>query len=186
MCLWVATVLEVVFQCRLQLSEFGQWHSSVGQFQLSFSSVPCNIRRVTQWYPSVHGVNQWYSSGIPVYTRPASVHWLGVRVIACWLLVTKILSDPIKGAESCGYFLSLTSKYGLCFIRTVICFVENRVMQGRYIIISTYFQPTKRRIYHVFYKMEYRPGTTSSRMTAACDYYRHCVRKNVATPKSIV
>ena len=28
----------MVFQCRLQWSEFLQWHSSVGQFQLSFSS----------------------------------------------------------------------------------------------------------------------------------------------------
>ena len=32
-----------------------------------------------QWYPSVHWVNQWHSSGIPVYTGPASVHWLRVR-----------------------------------------------------------------------------------------------------------
>ena len=28
----------VVFQCKQKLSKFLQWHSSVGQFQLSFSS----------------------------------------------------------------------------------------------------------------------------------------------------
>ena len=31
-----------------------------------------SICRATQWYPSVHWVNQWYSSRIPVYTGPAS------------------------------------------------------------------------------------------------------------------
>ena len=54
-----------------------------GLFQLSFSSgvavYPASIRWVAQWYPSVHWVNQWHSSGIPVYTGPASVHWLRVR-----------------------------------------------------------------------------------------------------------
>ena len=33
-----------------------------------------------QWCSSVHWVNQWHSSGIAVYTGPASVHWLRVRV----------------------------------------------------------------------------------------------------------
>ena len=54
-----------------------------GLFQLSFSSgvavYPASFRWVAQWYPSVHWVNQWHSSGIPVYTGPASVHWLRVR-----------------------------------------------------------------------------------------------------------
>ena len=56
-----------------------------GLFQLSFSSgvpvYPASIRLVAQWYPSVHWVNQWHCSGIPVYTGPASVHWLRVRVV---------------------------------------------------------------------------------------------------------
>ena len=66
-------------------TKFLQWHSSVGLFQLSFSSgvpvYPASIRWVAQWYPSVHWVNQWHSSGIPVYTGPASVHWLRVREV---------------------------------------------------------------------------------------------------------
>ena len=65
------------------LTKFIQYNFSVGLFQLSFSSgapvYPASNRWVTQWYPSVHWVNQWYSSGIPVYTGPASVHWLRVR-----------------------------------------------------------------------------------------------------------
>ena len=56
-----------------------------GLFQLSFSSgvpvYPASIRWVAQWYPSVHWVNQWYSNGIPVYTGPASVHWLRIREV---------------------------------------------------------------------------------------------------------
>ena len=69
---WAAKVRvsPVAFQCWL--------------FQLSFSSgVPvytASIRWVAQWYPSVHSINQWHSSGIPVYTGPASVHWLRVGV----------------------------------------------------------------------------------------------------------
>ena len=77
------TVPPVVFQCRLQKLEFIQWHSSVGLFQLSFSNgvpaYPASIHWVAQWYPSVHWFNQWHSSAIPVYTGPASVHWLRVR-----------------------------------------------------------------------------------------------------------
>ena len=80
---WAVTVSPVVFQCRLQKLEFLQWHSSVWLFQLSFSSgvpvYPASIRWVAQRYPSVYWVNQWYSSGFPVYTGPASVHWLRVR-----------------------------------------------------------------------------------------------------------
>ena len=73
--MWAVTVPPVVFQCRLQKfraspmasqcgadsTKFLQWHSSVGLFQLNFL------------------VNQWHSSGIPVYTGAASVHWLRVR-----------------------------------------------------------------------------------------------------------
>ena len=102
MCVWAVAVSPVVFQCRLQklvspvasqcdavLTKFLQWHSIVGQFQLSFSSgvpvYPASIRWVAQWYPSVHWVNHWHSSGIPVYTGPASVHWLRVRDVSHWL-----------------------------------------------------------------------------------------------------
>ena len=55
----------------------------MGLFQLSFSCgvpvFPASIRWVALWDPSVHWVNQWHSSGIPVYTGPASVHRIGVR-----------------------------------------------------------------------------------------------------------
>ena len=96
---WAVTVPPVVSQCRLQKLEFLQWHSSVGHFQtkilqwhssvglfqISFSSGvpvhPASIRRVAQWYPRVHWVNQWHSSGIPMYTGPASVHWLRVQEV---------------------------------------------------------------------------------------------------------
>ena len=74
----------MAFQCGADSAKFLQWHSNVGLFQLSFSSgvpvYPASIRWVAQWYPSVHWVNRWHSSGIPVYTEPASVHWLRVRV----------------------------------------------------------------------------------------------------------
>ena len=54
------------------LSQSLRWCSSVGcKYSLGRPVV-------SQWYPSVHWVNQWHSSGIPVYTRPASVHWLMV------------------------------------------------------------------------------------------------------------
>ena len=53
-----------------------------GSFNKVFSSgVPvyiASIRMVAQRYPSVHRVNQWHSSAIPVYIGPASVHWLRV------------------------------------------------------------------------------------------------------------
>ena len=71
--------------CIAEQSEFLQWHSSLGQFQLSFSCgvpvYPANTRWVTQLYPSVHWVNQWHSRGIPMYTGPASVHWLRVMAM---------------------------------------------------------------------------------------------------------
>ena len=73
----------VASQCGAVLTKFLHWHFSVGLFQLSFSSgvpvYPASNGCVAQWYPSVHWVNQWHSSGIPVYTGPASVHWLKVR-----------------------------------------------------------------------------------------------------------
>ena len=97
--MWAATVPPVVFQCRLQNLEFLQWHSSVGLFQLSFSSgvpvYPASIWLVAQWYPSVHWVNQWHSNSIPVYTGPASVHWLRVRVISIAHGTTRIHAIPI-------------------------------------------------------------------------------------------
>ena len=66
----------VVFQCRQKLLKFLPWHSSVGQFQLSFSRgvpvYPANICWVAQWYPSVHWVNQWHSS----------VHWTSQCTLA--------------------------------------------------------------------------------------------------------
>ena len=90
---WTVTVPPVVFQCRLQKLEFLQWHSSVGLFQLSFSFgvpvYPASIHLTAQWYPSVHWVNQWHSSGIPLYTGPASVHWLRVRddiLLSIWCI----------------------------------------------------------------------------------------------------
>ena len=71
----------------------------MGLLQLSFSSgvpgYPASIRWVAQWYPSVHWVNQLHSSGIPLYTGPASVHWLRVRVwIKLFVTRTQIPSCP--------------------------------------------------------------------------------------------
>ena len=57
----------VAFQCGAVSTKYFHWCSSVP-----------NIRSVAQWYPSV---NQWYSNGITVYTGPASVHWLRIKVI---------------------------------------------------------------------------------------------------------
>ena len=74
-CVWAVTIPPVEFQCRLQVRVF-QWHSSVGQFQLSFfqwcSSVPCKyslccpvVSQCTlgqpvafQWHSSVHWTSQ--------------------------------------------------------------------------------------------------------------------------------
>ena len=77
-CVWAVTVPPVVFQCRLQRLEFLQWHPSVGQIQLRFSSgIPmwgcfnhfffplvfqCILQVFAGW-PSVHWVNQWHSTG---------------------------------------------------------------------------------------------------------------------------
>ena len=61
-------VSPVASQCGADSTKFLQWHSSVGLFQLSFSSgIP---------------VYTGSTSGIPVYTGPASVHWLRVRVVS--------------------------------------------------------------------------------------------------------
>ena len=63
-------------QCGPDSTKFLQWHSSVGLFQISFSSGvpvhPASIRWVAQWYPSVHWVNQWHSS----------VHWTSQCTLA--------------------------------------------------------------------------------------------------------
>ena len=67
----------VGFQCMLQWSEFLQWHSSVGQFQLSFSSgVPV--------YPALFARSP---SGIPlgqpvVFRWHSSVHWTSQFTLA--------------------------------------------------------------------------------------------------------
>ena len=78
-------VCPVESQCGAVSTKFIKWHSSVGLFQLSFSSgvpvYPASIRSAAQPYPSVHWVNQWHSNGIPVYTGPTSVHWLRVRKV---------------------------------------------------------------------------------------------------------
>ena len=82
---WAAKVRvsPVAFHYGAVSAKFLQWHSSVVLSQLSFSNgvpvYPASIRWVAQRYPSVHWVNQWHSSGISVYTGPASVHWLRIR-----------------------------------------------------------------------------------------------------------
>ena len=99
-------------QCGAGSTKFLQWHSSVGLFQLSFSSgvpvYPACIRWVAQWYPSVHWVNQWHSSGIPVYTGPASVHWLRVRD-------TRVVSTKCTPGFACCAFSDTT----------LVCFIVN-------------------------------------------------------------
>ena len=51
-------VSPVASKCGAFSTKFRQWHSSVGLFQLSFSSgvpvYPASIRWVAQWYPCVH------------------------------------------------------------------------------------------------------------------------------------
>ena len=70
-----------------------------GLFQLSFSNgvpvYPASILWVAQWYPSVHWINQRYSSGIPVYTWPASVHWLWVRGLFANALCNTLVQYPV-------------------------------------------------------------------------------------------
>ena len=90
---WTVTVPPVVFQCRLQKLRVSPVAFQFGLFQLSFSSGvpvnPANIRLVAQWFPGVRWVNQWNSSGIPVYTGPASVHWLRVRELLTYLWINE-------------------------------------------------------------------------------------------------
>ena len=67
-CAWVCKLLQSLQWCSSVgcKSKFPQWHSSVGQFQLKFSSgvlvYPASIRWVTQWYSNVHWAIQWHSS----------------------------------------------------------------------------------------------------------------------------
>ena len=99
MCLgvWAVTVPLVVFQCRLQQSECLQWHSSVGQFQLSFCRdvpvYPASIRWVTQWYPSVHWVIQWHSS---VHWTSQSTQAQGKGKLACCSKVDLSLGPNLR------------------------------------------------------------------------------------------
>ena len=92
-------------------TKFLQWHSSVGLFQLSFSSgvlvYPASIPWVSQWYPSVHWVNQWHSSGILVYTGPASVP---IDIMAAY----------------CEIFQCLPNKLPYSNKRTMVIFDKNR------------------------------------------------------------
>ena len=91
-------------QCGAVSAKFLQWHPSVGLFQLSFSNgvpvYPGSIRWVAQRYPSVHWVNQWHSSSIPVYTGPASVHWLRVSEVLIVLDTeqAKVMGKPSRYA----------------------------------------------------------------------------------------
>ena len=108
-------VSPVASQCGANSTKFLQLHSSVRLFQLSFfSGVPvcaASIRWVAQWYPNIHWVNQWHPSGIPVYTKPASVHWLRVRTCkghySTWL---KRSHGFLKEAFKCA--LSITAMVG--------------------------------------------------------------------------
>ena len=72
-------VLPVVFQCRLQSSDFSSGIPLKGSFNYFSSGVPV--------YPAIFAgstrgipVYTGSTSGIPMYTGPASVHWLRVRV----------------------------------------------------------------------------------------------------------
>ena len=99
-CVLAVTVLPVVFQCGLQYSEFLQWHSSGAVSSYFFqwcSSVPCKYsldRPVV--YASVHWVNQWHSSGIPVYTN---VHWP-------WVSDLSFFHQYIVACFICSYIVS--------------------------------------------------------------------------------
>ena len=75
MCLGVCGMLQS-FQWCSNVGCNSHCFSSVGQFQISFSSgVPVyhgSIPLVVQWYPSVHWVNQWHSN----------VHWTSQCTLA--------------------------------------------------------------------------------------------------------
>ena len=70
--------------------------------------------KLFQWYSSVHWVNQWHSSGIPVYTGPASVHWLRVRAITMKVqpLLMEVV-DPTK-VYSCFCSYQVSRWVSLC------------------------------------------------------------------------
>ena len=57
--------------------QWGEVSTQVFQRLPMFSA---SVRWVTKWYPSVHWVNQWHSSGILIYTGPASALWRRVTV----------------------------------------------------------------------------------------------------------
>ena len=84
-------------QCGAVSTKFLQWHSSVGLFQLSFSSgvpvYPTSNRWVAQWYPSVHWVNQWHSS----------VHWTSQCTLAQGKFVNGILVSTCTTVPSESY-----------------------------------------------------------------------------------
>ena len=74
--MWAVTVPSVVFQCRLQKLKFLKWHSSVGHFQLRFSSgIPvwdCFNKVFPAVFQCTLQVFAGSPSGIPVYTGSTS------------------------------------------------------------------------------------------------------------------
>ena len=107
-------VSPVASQCGAVSNKFLQWHSSVGLFQLSFSSgvlvYPASIRWVAHWYPSAQRVNQWHSS----------VHWTSQCTLAQGKgyvnrrgLVNNMIFSNYLNAFSVAMFLCLWCKQNM-------------------------------------------------------------------------
>ena len=115
--MWAVTVPPVVFQCRLQKLEFLQWNSSVGHFQLRFSSgIP--VRGCFQFFQWCSNVPCKYSLGRPVVCQctlgqpvtfqwHSSVHWTSQCTLA-----------QGKGLLNYGSFFKLSATYFLYLTKT--------------------------------------------------------------------
>ena len=81
--------------------QFLQWHSSVGQFQMFPVVFQCTLQ-VVDGSSSGTKVYTGSTSAIPVYTVPASVHWLRVRA---YLVQRKSTFLSVKVTTRCYLFL---------------------------------------------------------------------------------
>ena len=129
-----ATLLSYMCRGVCGLLQSLQWCSSVGcKIRVSpvasqcgavstkfFSSgvpvYPVNNSWFAQLYPSVHWVNQWHSNVIPVYTGPASVHWLRARILAAWYKKGKY---GVKNWD--GMYVNITNVFYGFQLRNLIC-----------------------------------------------------------------
>ena len=121
-----AKLISIHLQPHIHKNYIGAHISSDIQVWGSFNKVissgvpvyPASFRRVAQWYPSVHWVSQWHSRSVLLYSAPASVHGLRVRVIISGLLEfvsviqcsqfnSPVCSDPLVTCNSLIYVFIL-------------------------------------------------------------------------------